>query len=218
MFDRRLLANRATRMARNQSFGEMLSSFVDAFISPDWSLTQQVVSLSKYAHMTFVFYRLHQCSFMPHQLYGDTQTTVKNTIFCLAKQQLLDGTQPFYLYDTGDDKLEELFGNVRMQQIHSSRLVAGKGRCSIEDYRNWEIQRRVRRRRRWERKMDHEGRIEGTVGMYWSCFPRSRVRSSEDWADTAECMKYSYSNSTAVPSWRRKCTIVMAEHLTSCRP
>lgn len=37
--------------------GEMLSSFVDVFISPDWSLTQQVVSLSKYAHMTFVFYR-----------------------------------------------------------------------------------------------------------------------------------------------------------------
>lgn len=99
--------------------GEMLSSFVDAFISPDWSLTQQVVSLSKYAHMTFVFYRLHQRSFMPHQLYGDTQTTVKNTIFCLAKQQLLDGTQPFYLYDTGDDKLEELFGNVCMQGGHN---------------------------------------------------------------------------------------------------
>ncbi|KAH9937097.1 uncharacterized protein B0H18DRAFT_925397 [Fomitopsis serialis] len=99
--------------------GEMLSAFVDAFISPEWSLTQQVVSLSKYAHMIFALYRQHQASFMPHQLYGDTQTTVKNVIFCIAKQQLLDGNQRFYLYDTGDDKLEELFGNVRMQGGHN---------------------------------------------------------------------------------------------------
>ena len=99
--------------------GVMLSAFVDAFISPDWSLTQQVTSLSTYAHMAFALYRSHQASFMPHQLYGDTQTTIKNAILCIAKQQLLDGTQKLYLYDTGDDKLEELFGNVRMQGGHN---------------------------------------------------------------------------------------------------
>ena len=41
---------------------------------------------------------------------------IKNTIFCIAKQQELDGgTGPFYLFWTGDDRLEVLFGWVRMQ-------------------------------------------------------------------------------------------------------
>ncbi|KAH9921015.1 uncharacterized protein B0H18DRAFT_880546, partial [Fomitopsis serialis] len=99
--------------------GELLSAFTNAFIRPDWSLTQQLTSLSKFAHMSFTLYCTHERSFMPHQLYGDLMTTVKNAIFCVAKQQLLDGSQRFYLYDTGDDKLEGLFGNVRMQGGHN---------------------------------------------------------------------------------------------------
>ncbi len=93
---------------------DMFLSFMHAFISVDWSLSQQVASLSKYAHMAFVLYREHGQNIMPHQLYGDTQTTVKNAIFCIAKQQDVDGSQPFYLFWLGDDRLESLFGIVRM--------------------------------------------------------------------------------------------------------
>ncbi|EMD37803.1 hypothetical protein CERSUDRAFT_34804, partial [Gelatoporia subvermispora B] len=103
--------------------GEMVASFMDPFIQPTWNLSQQVVSLSKYAHMALVLFRAYGVSFMPHQLYGDTQTTVKNIMFCIAKQQDLDGTQPFYLFWTGDDRLENLFGRVRMQGAHNPNFT-----------------------------------------------------------------------------------------------
>lgn len=47
---------------------------------------------------------------MSYQLYYDTQTMTKNTIFCLAKQQSFDPYAPFFLGDVGDDPLEILFG------------------------------------------------------------------------------------------------------------
>ncbi|KAJ7021355.1 hypothetical protein C8F04DRAFT_1273875 [Mycena alexandri] len=44
---------------------------------------------------------------------------VKNAMFCLAKQQALDPTKPFYLFQVGDDPLERLFGKLRMLGGHS---------------------------------------------------------------------------------------------------
>ncbi|KII88930.1 hypothetical protein PLICRDRAFT_29388 [Plicaturopsis crispa FD-325 SS-3] len=99
--------------------GEMFAAFMRPFISPTWSLTEQVTSLSKFAHMSFVLFREYRGAFMPHQLYGDMQTTVKNIMFCIAKQQDLDGTQPLYLFWDGDDRLEMLFGRLRMQGRHN---------------------------------------------------------------------------------------------------
>ncbi|KAI0686302.1 hypothetical protein C8T65DRAFT_591308, partial [Cerioporus squamosus] len=99
--------------------GELFTSFMDTFISPDWSLTQQLTSLSKFAHAAFALFHQEGVNFMPNQLYGDMQTTVKNTFFCVAKQQALDDIQPFYLFWLGNDRLEELFGRVRMQCGHN---------------------------------------------------------------------------------------------------
>ncbi|KAI1784985.1 hypothetical protein LXA43DRAFT_900727, partial [Ganoderma leucocontextum] len=98
---------------------EMFHSFMLAFIQVDWSLSQQLTSLSKYAHMAFVLFSRQGINTMPHQLYGDTQCTVKNAFMCVAKQQLLDGTQPFYLFWLGDDRLEALFGIIRMLGAHN---------------------------------------------------------------------------------------------------
>ncbi|OSX61949.1 hypothetical protein POSPLADRAFT_1081675, partial [Postia placenta MAD-698-R-SB12] len=70
--------------------GEMLSAFMDAFIHPDWSLTQQLTSLSKYVHIVFVLFCDGRGSFMPHQLYSDSQASVKTQYFNTAKQQLLN--------------------------------------------------------------------------------------------------------------------------------
>ncbi|KAI0748796.1 hypothetical protein BC629DRAFT_1243540, partial [Irpex lacteus] len=102
---------------------EMFTSFLDAFVTPDWSLSQQVASLSKFAHTAFALFQTHGVNFMPNQLYGDMQTTIKNAIFCIAKQLHLDRTQPFYLFWTGDDRLEGLFGCARMQGGHNPNFT-----------------------------------------------------------------------------------------------
>ncbi|KAI0373378.1 hypothetical protein BV20DRAFT_1034096 [Pilatotrama ljubarskyi] len=102
---------------------EMFGSFMDAFIRVDWSLSEQLAALSKYAHMSFTLFRLGGNNVRPHQLYSDTHCTVKNAYFCMAKQQALDSTQPFYLFWVGDDRLEELFGIVRMIGGHDPNVL-----------------------------------------------------------------------------------------------
>ncbi|KAG9309782.1 hypothetical protein JVU11DRAFT_10156 [Chiua virens] len=59
---------------------------------------------------------------MPNQLYYDSQTLVKNVIFCIAKQQCLDASQPFFLLDVGDDAIKLLFAFLRMCGGHNSAL------------------------------------------------------------------------------------------------
>ncbi|KZS89273.1 hypothetical protein SISNIDRAFT_417077, partial [Sistotremastrum niveocremeum HHB9708] len=102
---------------------ETFGSFVDAYICPEWNLTQQITSLAKSAHLAFSLFRRHGINFLPHQLYGDLQTTIKNVIFCIAKQQDMDGSQPFHLFWTGDDRLELLFGILRMQGGHNPNFT-----------------------------------------------------------------------------------------------
>ncbi|KAG1738230.1 hypothetical protein EDB19DRAFT_1983776 [Suillus lakei] len=58
--------------------------------------------------------------FLTEQLYYDTQTCIKNIIFNIAKQQLLDPDAPFFLGDCGDDRLELMFGRSRMIGGHNS--------------------------------------------------------------------------------------------------
>ncbi|KAI0355713.1 hypothetical protein OH77DRAFT_1402816, partial [Trametes cingulata] len=99
--------------------GDLFAAFLDAFIDPDLSLSQQLSSLSKFAHAAFALFRAHGVNFMPNQLYSDMQMTVKNAFFCVAKQQNLNGSKPFYLFLLGDDRLENLFGRVRMQGGHN---------------------------------------------------------------------------------------------------
>ncbi|KAK7021009.1 hypothetical protein R3P38DRAFT_3318281 [Favolaschia claudopus] len=61
-------------------------------------------------------------TFMSNQLYGDSQSMIKNAFFCLAKQQKLDPRLPFYLFQVGDDPLERLFGKLRMLGGHNSAM------------------------------------------------------------------------------------------------
>ncbi|KAH8085440.1 hypothetical protein BXZ70DRAFT_1011881 [Cristinia sonorae] len=53
------------------------------------------------------------------ELYGDTQTTVKNALFCIAKQKELDPAMKFLLFKLEDYRLEQLFGLVREQGGHN---------------------------------------------------------------------------------------------------
>ncbi|KAG9309942.1 hypothetical protein JVU11DRAFT_9974 [Chiua virens] len=102
--------------------GDLFHNLLEPFVNPSLSLTQQVVHLSTFAHLLFTFYRGHRRSFMPNQLYYDSQTLVKNVIFCIAKQQRLDASQPFFLLDVGDDAIKLLFAFLRMCGGHNSAL------------------------------------------------------------------------------------------------
>ncbi|KAK6968887.1 hypothetical protein R3P38DRAFT_3508554 [Favolaschia claudopus] len=100
----------------------ILKSILAPFITPDMSLTDQMTHLATYAHLTFTLFRLNRLTFMSNQLYGDSQSMIKNAFFCLEKQQKLDPTKPFYLFQVGDDPLERLFGKLRMLGSHNSAM------------------------------------------------------------------------------------------------
>ncbi|EIW77723.1 hypothetical protein CONPUDRAFT_61594, partial [Coniophora puteana RWD-64-598 SS2] len=91
---------------------------LDAFTDTSFSLSQQVSSLSAFAHLAFSLFRQHRRQFSPYPLYYDYQSMVKNFIFCIIKQSLLDPSRSIWIGDTGDDKLEGLFAYLRMLGSH----------------------------------------------------------------------------------------------------
>jgi hypothetical protein len=70
--------------------GAPFESILLPFIKVLLMLSEQFQYLGHYAHLAFSFFHAHHCSFMSYQLYYDTQMLVKNTAFCLVKQQTLD--------------------------------------------------------------------------------------------------------------------------------
>ena len=98
--------------------GEVFNAFMRPFIDVQMTLTEQVTSLAKYSHLIFSLYRRHGTQFLTSALYADTQATVKDILFCIAKQKLLDPSQPFYLIHVGSDRLEMCFCNARTQTHH----------------------------------------------------------------------------------------------------
>jgi hypothetical protein len=98
--------------------GEVFNSFMRPFTKVKMTLTEQVTSLVKYSHLALSLYRKHGTQFMTSPLYADTQAAVKDVLFCIAKQKLLDPSQPFYLFQVGSDRLEMCFCNARTQTHH----------------------------------------------------------------------------------------------------
>ncbi|KAG2740438.1 hypothetical protein P692DRAFT_201728137, partial [Suillus brevipes Sb2] len=99
---------------------DIIESILLPFIDISLSLTEQVQYLSRYAHLSFAIFRSHRRAFMPYQLYYDTHTMVKNIMFCIRKQQILDPGEKFFVGDSGDDRLELHFGRTRMIGGHNS--------------------------------------------------------------------------------------------------
>ncbi|KAJ7442894.1 hypothetical protein B0H11DRAFT_1910549 [Mycena galericulata] len=98
--------------------GEVIKAILEPFVNTGMSLTDQITSLSTFAYLSFTLFRVSRTQYMSNQLYGDRQTMVKN----LAKQTQLDPTQPFYLFQVGDDPLERLFGKLRLLGGHNSAM------------------------------------------------------------------------------------------------
>ena len=102
-----------------QVIGTLFHAMTEPFINAELSLIEQMTYLSEFAHLSLVLYRLNGTSFMSNQLYGDSQVMVKNAFFYLVKQTLMDPNLQVLLMLSGDDRLENLFGRVRMQGMHN---------------------------------------------------------------------------------------------------
>ena len=98
--------------------GEIFSSFANPFIDVTMTLSDQLISLSKYAHAAFAVYSKHSTNFMTSALYTDSQAIVKDVYFCIAKQKLLDPHADFYIIHCGTDRLEMDFCLARTQSHH----------------------------------------------------------------------------------------------------
>ncbi|KDN35862.1 hypothetical protein RSAG8_11224, partial [Rhizoctonia solani AG-8 WAC10335] len=93
--------------------GQLLGLFVLPFTAPSMSLSDQIASLSTCGHLLYALYSIDGPKLLPGQLFYDIQATIKNAIFCTAKTQLLGPDLPFYLLQTGTDRLESRFGTFR---------------------------------------------------------------------------------------------------------
>jgi hypothetical protein len=105
----------------------MLEALLNAFTDPTASLSDQIYNLSIYAHMSFVLFRTFRLKFMSNQLYGHSQTMIKNIVFTVAKQQELDPEGKVNAYYDGTDPVENHFGYTRELGGHNSALNFKQG-------------------------------------------------------------------------------------------
>ncbi|KAJ7742339.1 hypothetical protein DFH07DRAFT_750546 [Mycena maculata] len=143
--------------------GYVLENLALPFIDPNLSLSDQIQMLSTYAHLSFILFREYRLDFMSNQLYGDTQTTIKNIVFNVAKQQLLDPNGIANANDDGDDPLEGHFGFMRMAGGHNSAMTYKQGverngwACDIQGvYARWPHLHRESHRRSITRTADKD--------------------------------------------------------------
>lgn len=95
--------------------GRFCGFLVRPFKTPSMSLSLQLKSLSAAGHLLLVLFRLNPTSFCPGQRYYDIQSMIKNAFWTVAKQQLLDEEQHFYITQLGEDRLEVTFGIYRLK-------------------------------------------------------------------------------------------------------
>jgi hypothetical protein len=92
-----------------------LGCFVLPFIDVEMSLSEQLKSLSQFAHLAGTLQLKHRTSCLTGALYADTQATIKNLFFTTARLQLISPDLRFYIIHEGTDRLENLFSDCRTQ-------------------------------------------------------------------------------------------------------
>ncbi|KIY66557.1 hypothetical protein CYLTODRAFT_491339 [Cylindrobasidium torrendii FP15055 ss-10] len=111
-----MVTSETAKMEKVAFVAHVLAYFLEPFISGDMSLSEQLKSLSTYAHLTYAMYKKHGLSFLTSPLYVDSHAVVK-TIFstsaCLAA--LNDPELVYLIILEGTDRLENIFSNVRTQ-------------------------------------------------------------------------------------------------------
>ncbi|KIJ48758.1 hypothetical protein M422DRAFT_247109 [Sphaerobolus stellatus SS14] len=90
--------------------GEFWMALITPYTDCAMSLRQQLMNLSKAAHICLALYIMSKDAFIPVQLYGDIQHMIKNVFFCVAKAKVHDPQGKFYIILLGTDHLKVLFG------------------------------------------------------------------------------------------------------------
>ncbi|KAF8982257.1 hypothetical protein BDQ17DRAFT_1262280, partial [Cyathus striatus] len=103
--------------------GEMLDALITLFISTDWSISQQITSIAKFAFILGSTFIENSAAFMKAHLYGDLQCFVRNSVNIVAHTKELDPQHLIFLCLIGTDILEILFGCVRMIGGHSPNVA-----------------------------------------------------------------------------------------------
>ncbi|KAF6742437.1 hypothetical protein DFP72DRAFT_1022411 [Ephemerocybe angulata] len=101
--------------------GQFFHLFLRPFIDTKMDLSEQVESLSAFAHIAAALYLRHQTGCLTGALYADTQAVIKNIIFTIARMQEIDEDLVLHIILEGTDRLELLFGDTRTQD-HSSNF------------------------------------------------------------------------------------------------
>ncbi|KAJ7828155.1 hypothetical protein B0H14DRAFT_2229448, partial [Mycena olivaceomarginata] len=102
-------------------FSEVLSSFVFPFITIEMNISEQVTSLSNYAFLAVALQIKHGSSCFTGPLYADSQVTIKNIIFTIAKMQIINPNLKFYNIREGKERLEVVFSDCQTQD-HARNL------------------------------------------------------------------------------------------------
>ncbi|GLB45645.1 hypothetical protein LshimejAT787_2500370 [Lyophyllum shimeji] len=106
--------------------GEAFDALVQPFINIDYSFSQQITTLVKFAHLICGLYLSNGTSFLSNQLYGDLQAMVNNAVLMVPKTRLIDPSLDVFICLLGDDVLESLFGRCRMLGGHSPNCSIGE--------------------------------------------------------------------------------------------
>ncbi|PPQ83800.1 hypothetical protein CVT24_007319, partial [Panaeolus cyanescens] len=91
----------------------VFSFFITPFLDVEMSLSQQIQSLSTYAHLITGMHHINGLNFMSGALLADSQAIVKCIIITAARLQACDPTSEYFILFEGDDRLENLFSIVR---------------------------------------------------------------------------------------------------------
>jgi hypothetical protein len=90
---------------------DMLGYFLQPFISVNMTLSEQVECLATYSFLAAGTQIKHGTACMTGALYADSQATVKNIIFTIARLQHIDSILDLYILHEGTDRLEHVFGD-----------------------------------------------------------------------------------------------------------
>jgi hypothetical protein len=77
--------------------GQLFSAILEPYTNPKFCLHEQLISLSKAAHMTIALFVASKVNLMPIQLYSDIMHMIKNVYFCIAKTKLDNPDGSFHL-------------------------------------------------------------------------------------------------------------------------
>ena len=111
---------------------KVLSYFLFPFIDVEMTLSEQIQSLSTFAHLITALYLKHHLGILTSALFADSQAIVKSILFNTARLQLVDPNMDYYILFEGTDHLENVFSQARTQDhIHNFDILQLAHKLSI---------------------------------------------------------------------------------------